>query len=113
MSTERPPAGWYPSEGALRYWDGNAWTDHRQPLQPPSAPVVVTDARVSAVEVAFAWVLTVLTGGYLLPWAIAATRGRSNSGSIALVNLLLGWTVVGWVVALVMACTKHRVVAVR
>ena len=113
MSTEQPPAGWYPSEGALRYWDGNAWTDHRQPLPPPSAPVVVTDARVSAVEVAFAWGLTVLTGGYLLPWAIAATRGKSNSGSIALVNLLLGWTVVGWIVALVMACTKHRVVAVR
>ena len=75
--------------------------------------VVVTDAHVSGVEVAFAWVLTVLTGGYLLPWAIAATRGKSNSGTIALVNLLLGWTVVGWVVALVMACTKHRVIAVR
>jgi Superinfection immunity protein/Protein of unknown function (DUF2510) len=113
MSTEQPAAGWYPSEGALRYWDGTAWTDHRQPLPPPSAPVVVTDAHVSAVEVAFAWVLTVLTGGYLLPWAIAATRGKSNSGTIALVNLLLGWTVVGWIVALVMACTKHRVVAVR
>lgn len=27
-----------------------------------------------------------------------------------LVSLLLGWTVVGWIVALVMACTAHRVV---
>ncbi|WP_372513091.1 DUF2510 domain-containing protein [Mycolicibacterium frederiksbergense] len=27
------PAGWYPERGlpgALRYWDGNYWTDHRK-----------------------------------------------------------------------------------
>jgi hypothetical protein len=32
MSTELPPAAWYPdpSEGGfLRYWDGSAWTEHR------------------------------------------------------------------------------------
>ena len=115
MSNAQPPAGWYPSEGGLRYWDGASWTDHRQalPSSPPAVPVVVTDAHVSGVEVVCAWVLTLVTGGYLLPWAIAATRGKSNSGTIALVNLLLGWTVVGWIVALVMACTKHQVLAVR
>jgi hypothetical protein len=37
-------AGWYnaPGEaGMLRYWSGEAWTDHRQPV-PSSAPPVVT-----------------------------------------------------------------------
>ncbi len=26
------PAGWYPADGMLRWWDGNAWTDHTAPL---------------------------------------------------------------------------------
>ncbi|MDO4258685.1 MAG: DUF2510 domain-containing protein [Actinomycetaceae bacterium] len=37
MST---PAGWYPDperEGFLRWWDGQLWTEHRQPM-PTSAP---------------------------------------------------------------------------
>ena len=80
MSNAQPPAGWYPRMGA-RYWRGLV---DRPPAAAavvvPGVPVVVTDAHVSGVEVAFAWVLTVLTGGYLLPWAIAATRGKSNSG---------------------------------
>jgi hypothetical protein len=31
MSTEQPPAAWYPDPGGsncLRYWDGGAWTEH-------------------------------------------------------------------------------------
>jgi hypothetical protein len=36
------PAGWYPSEGGERYWDGNAWTDQTRPAQPPAgAPAPV------------------------------------------------------------------------
>src|SRR4051794_6689962 len=89
------PAGWYPSNGELRFWDGAGWTDDRRPLQaqafqPQRAAVpygdstgyqsgsyttVLTDARTNPLEVAIAWVLTVLTLGYMLPWAVAATRG--------------------------------------
>jgi hypothetical protein len=57
-----------------------------------------------------AWVVALITLGYMLPWAIAASRGKSNAGAIGLLNFLLGWTVVGWVIALVMACTAHQVV---
>jgi hypothetical protein len=57
-----------------------------------------------------AWGLTVLTLGYLFPWAIAASRGRSNQAAIGLLNFFLGWTFVGWVAALVMACQSHQVV---
>ena len=48
---------------------------------------------------------------YLLPWAIAASRGKANQWTVFTVNLLLGWTIVGWIVALVMACTAHKPIA--
>ena len=60
-----------------------------------------------------AWVVAIVTLGYMLPWAVAATRGKSNSGAIALVNLLVGWSLIGWIVALVMACGSHQVAAIR
>jgi hypothetical protein len=113
------PAGWYPLHGEQRYWDGLKWTEHRAPAALPAnqpvfhAPMVMTDARTNGAEVAIAWILTVLTLGYMLPWAIAATRGKSNSWAVGLVNFLLGWTFIGWIVALVMACTAHQVVFVQ
>jgi hypothetical protein len=70
-----------------------------------------TDARINGAQVAVAWIIALLTVGYMLPWAVAATRGKPNALAIALINLLLGWTMVGWVVALVMACTSHQVVS--
>ncbi|MDQ2699597.1 MAG: DUF2510 domain-containing protein, partial [Actinomycetota bacterium] len=39
MTEPTTPAGWYDDgsgTGALRYWDGSAWTDHRAPA--PTAP---------------------------------------------------------------------------
>jgi hypothetical protein len=66
--------------------------------------VMVTRPRVGGVHLAIAWVVAVLSFFYFLPWAVAATRQKSNTLAIALVNLLLGWTFVGWVAALVMAC---------
>lgn len=41
---------------------------------------------------------------YFLPSLIAGIRDHRNRGAICLVNALLGWTFVGWVVALVWAC---------
>lgn len=69
--------------------------------------------RVNTVHALIAWAAAVLTFAYFLPWAIAATRGKSNSLAIALVNLLLGWTIIGWVVALVMSCGSHQTVVVH
>jgi hypothetical protein len=70
------------------------------PVQYAALPV----HRTSAVHVVIAWIFALVSFLYFLPWAIAATRGRPNTGGVFLVNLLVGWTVIGWIAALVMAC---------
>jgi hypothetical protein len=63
------------------------------------------------VQAFVACLVALLTFGYMLPWAVAATRGKLNSGAIFWLNLLFGWTVIGWVIALVMSFSAHPVVA--
>jgi hypothetical protein len=40
---------------------------------------------------------------YFVPALVAWSRKVPNVGSVVVINLLLGWTIVGWVVALAMA----------
>ena len=42
---------------------------------------------------------------YMLPAIVGAARGARNMGAIFIINLLLGWTLLGWVVALAMAAS--------
>ena len=42
---------------------------------------------------------------YLLPSAVAIGRGHPNTGPIMIVDLFLGWTLIGWVVSLAWACS--------
>ncbi len=63
--------------------------------------------QCSTAHIVIAWIVAFCTFLYLLPWAVAATRSKSNVGGVVLINLLLGWTVIGWVVALVMACSAE------
>ena len=51
-----------------------------------------------------AWVMViVLFFFYWVPTIVAAARGVPNAGSVFVINLFLGWTFIGWVVALAMA----------
>src|SRR5690349_12709408 len=50
--------------------------------------------------------------GYWLPLIVATARRVPHIGSVAVLNLLLGWTLVGWVVAMAMACRDNREVIV-
>jgi Superinfection immunity protein len=45
----------------------------------------------------------ILIALYFLPTIVAASRKVVNLGSIVVINVFLGWTLVGWVVALAMA----------
>lgn len=43
---------------------------------------------------------------YFMPTVYA--HGKRNFQSIFIVNLFLGWTIIGWVVALAWACYKEK-----
>ena len=45
---------------------------------------------------------------YFLPTLVAVNRRHRNAMAIAMLNLFLGWSVVGWVVSLVWSCTSHE-----
>ena len=47
---------------------------------------------------------------YFLPTVVAVSRKVTNMGSVVVVNVFLGWTFIGWVVALAMACRTSRIV---
>jgi hypothetical protein len=46
----------------------------------------------------------IILGLFFVPAIVASARGHHNSGSVFVLNFFLGWTLVGWVVALAIAC---------
>ena len=48
--------------------------------------------------------ILVAAGIYFAPTIIGWGREVRNLGSVFIINLFLGWTLVGWVTALAMAC---------
>lgn len=56
-------------------------------------------------------VVAILTAGYMLPWCIAAVRDVKHWG-VFWINLLLGWTIIGWIIALVMSLRAQRQIVV-
>lgn len=48
--------------------------------------------------------VVIIAAAYFIPLIIAALRHVPNVGSVAVVNIFLGWTFIGWVAALAMAC---------
>ena len=51
-------------------------------------------------------VLLVLLGGYFLPGIIAIYREHHNRFAILALNFFLGWTLLGWVAALIWSLTQ-------
>lgn len=47
--------------------------------------------------------IALAAGAYLLPTIIAGCRRHPSAGAIALLDILLGWTVLFWIIALVWA----------
>lgn len=45
--------------------------------------------------------------GYFVPYFVAYQRNHKNSSPIFLTTLFLGWTVIGWIVALIWATSDN------
>ena len=52
------------------------------------------------------YLLAAIVACYFIPSFVARARGHHNAVSIFLLNLFLGWTLVGWVAALVWAMSS-------
>jgi hypothetical protein len=50
---------------------------------------------------------------YFLPSIIALARGKRDLVAIILLNLFLGWSMIGWIVALVWAAKQDAPMYVR
>lgn len=53
-------------------------------------------------------VVLMVVGMYFIPTIAGFIRNKSNKMAILILNLFLGWTLLGWVVALVWAFTKDE-----
>ncbi len=51
-------------------------------------------------------ILVLATAIYFLPAIIAHSRRAKNTSAILVLNLLAGWTIIGWIVAMVWAHVK-------
>jgi threonine/homoserine/homoserine lactone efflux protein len=51
--------------------------------------------------------LLIVISLYFLPVTIAINRNHHNAKAIGALNLLLGWTILGWFFAFVWACTRR------
>ena len=57
-------------------------------------------------------VLTMALALHFLPAIIASCRHHPHAGAIFLLNLFLGWTVIGWGAALIWACIIPRPIVI-
>jgi hypothetical protein len=55
--------------------------------------------NVGAAEFVILMCVPLLLAAYFLPTIVAIIRGKRNLLAILLVNLLLGWSIVGWIIA--------------
>ncbi len=56
-----------------------------------------------------AFILVVVVGLiYFIPSFIANSNKKQNLSAILVLNIFLGWTVIGWIIALVWATMKDK-----
>jgi Superinfection immunity protein len=65
-------------------------------------------AKSPAVAIALAVIIFVVLPVYLLPAFIAYRRHAPDPASVAVINVFLGWTFIGWVAALALSVRERR-----
>lgn len=63
--------------------------------------------RAHTVDMAGIILFCIAVGVYLFPYIMARSRNHCNATAIGALNILLGWTFIGWVVALVWSLTAN------
>ncbi|OCK53110.1 hypothetical protein BA768_00705 [Chryseobacterium sp. CBo1] len=53
-------------------------------------------------------VLLIIIPVYFIPTFVASSRKKANTSAIFILNLFLGWSLIGWVVALVWALSNNE-----
>ena len=110
--------GWRRISGVQEgHWDGGQWTAARYlpgVQQPPEQWIgyALVAVFILAPAVFISPMAAILPGLYMLPAIYACLRSadwwKFNAGAVSLVGILTGWTVIGWVAALIMAVMKDR-----
>lgn len=99
----------------LRVYTGAHRSDTQRDDRLNGYPEPMSEMRVEPADRSWtttkvvAVIVAIVTAGYMLPWAIAAVRDVPH-WAVFWVNLLLGWTIIGWIVALVMSLRAQRLV---
>jgi hypothetical protein len=70
--------------------------------------VLASSTSIGAAFVLFLLIIGV--GLYFVPTIVAVVRKVTNQGSITVINIFFGWTLIGWVMALSMACRTSNLV---
>ena len=70
---------------------------------------------IDSTSIGFLVLALLILAVYMLPTIVAFSRGRHNKVAILVLNVFLGWTLLGWVISLVWAVssTKPTVVVVE
>jgi len=52
--------------------------------------------------------MTIVGVIYFIPSIVANGNNHKNTTPIVILNIFLGWTFIGWVIALIWACMKEK-----
>lgn len=67
---------------------------------------IFCEETLALCELAALWIS--ITAGYFLPSLVAWQRGLTRFDTVLIINVVAGWTGVGWVMAWVSALSKDR-----
>lgn len=54
-------------------------------------------------KIILAIIITLMTAGYMLPFGVAIIRSSDEIETVFFLNLFLGWSIIGWLVAFYIA----------
>jgi hypothetical protein len=74
-----------------------------------STPAWATDGATASAFVLMGLAIILILLLYFLPWLIGLSRRVNSGGALLLVNLLLGWTLIGWLICMIWAVTGTTV----